>query len=67
MNPTREPDETAQLLSELDQAIDRSSLLRTILNRCQRLHDLECLTGPTRKTRVLRKQIKLLEARLNRS
>ena len=67
MSPNCEPDETARLLTELDQAIDRSSLLRSILNRCQRLHDLEQLTGPTRKTRSLRKQIRLLEARLDRS
>ena len=66
MNPNCEPDETARLLTELDQAIDRSSLLRSILTRYQRLHDLEQLTGPTRKTRILRKQISLLEARLDR-
>ena len=67
MVPSRDPDETNRLLTELDQAIDRSSLLRDILNRCERLRDLESLTGPTRKTRVLRKQIRLLEARLNRA
>ncbi len=56
--------ETSRLLSELDNAIDQSGVVRDIVNRCERLHYLENLTGPTRQTRVLRKEIKLMEIKL---
>ena len=58
------PAETNRLLSELDQAIDQSSAVREIINCYQRLHDLERITGPTAKTRLLRKEIKMLEHKL---
>lgn len=56
--------ETSRLLSELDDVIDQSSLMRDIVNRYQRLHNLESLTGPSLKTRILRNEIKLLEMKL---
>ena len=56
--------ETARLLSELDRAIDQSSVVRDIANKYQRLYQLERITGPTRSTRVLRKEILLMESRL---
>ena len=56
--------ETARLLTELDRALDESSVMRDIADKYQRLHDLELITGPTQITRLLRREIRLLEARL---
>lgn len=56
--------ETARLLTELDRALDESSVMRDIAGKYQRLHDLERITGPSRITRLLRREIRLLEARL---
>lgn len=56
--------ETSRLLSELDQAIDHSSIIRDIVSRREQLYDLERLTGPSRKTRTLRKEINLMEQQL---
>jgi hypothetical protein len=56
--------ETARLLTELDRALDESSVIRDIAGKYQRLHDLERITGPTRSTRLLRHEIRVLENRL---
>ena len=64
MDRLADKDETSRLLSELDSAIDHSSMLRDIVNCRERLRDLERITGPSRKTRSLRRQIELLESRL---
>ena len=56
--------ETARLLTELDRALDESSVIRDIASKTQRLHDLESITGPTRSTRLLRREILALEYRL---
>jgi len=56
--------ETSRLLVELDQAINRSDAIRDIVRRWERLHDMECVIGPSRKTRVLHKEIMLLERRI---
>ena len=56
--------QTARLLAELDQLLDRSSALRDIMQRYQQLHELESITGPTRTTRNLRNEIMQLEQRL---
>ena len=56
--------ETSRLLSELDRAIDRSSVTREIVARYQRLRSIENITGPSRLTRVLRKEIQIMESRL---
>ena len=55
---------TSRLLSELDLAIDRSSAMRDIVSKYERLRNIENITGPSRLTRVLRKEIQLLENRL---
>lgn len=55
--------ETSRLLAELDQAINRSDAIRDIVRRWERLHDMECVIGSSRKTRVLHKEIMLLERR----
>ena len=67
MKPNPEADvvqETSRLLAELDQAIDHSSALRDIVSRREQLYQLECLTGPSRHTRALRREIGLLEQQL---
>lgn len=56
--------ETARLLNELDDALDYSSALREILDKYEQLSNLERLTGPSRFTRLLRRQIRILEDRL---
>ena len=56
--------ETTRLLTELDRALDESSVIRAIASKTQRLHDLERITGPTRSTRLLRREILALENRL---
>ena len=57
-------DETSRLLEELDQAIDRCDVIRDIARRWERLHDMERVTGPSRRTRILHKEIMLLEMRV---
>lgn len=56
--------ETARLLSALDDVIDQSGVMREIVDRYECLHSLESLTGPSPKTRILRKEIKLMELKL---
>jgi hypothetical protein len=56
--------ETSRLLSELDLVINQSCVMRDILNRYDRLRTLENMTGPSRATRILRKEIIMMEARL---
>jgi len=53
--------ETSRLLAGLDQAINRSDAIRDIVRRWECLHDMERVIGPSRKTRVLHKEILLLE------
>jgi len=61
---TEATSETARLLTELDRALDESSVIRDIASKTQRLHDLERITGPTRFTHLLRREILALENRL---
>ena len=56
--------ETTRLLSELDRAIDRSSAMREIVSKYQRLRSIESITGPSRLTRVMRKEIQIMEKKL---
>lgn len=56
--------ETARLLTELDRALDESSVIRDIASKYQALRDLERLTGPSRATRLMREEIRKLEKRL---
>ena len=64
MESRTDTEETHRLLTELDRAIDRSSVLRELLSRRERLRRLEGVIGSSRKTRVLRKEIELMETRL---
>lgn len=56
--------ETSRLLRELDRAIDRSSVMREIVARYQRLRSIENITGPSRLTRIMRQEIQIMESRL---
>lgn len=60
-DPSRE---TSRLLSELDQAIDRSSVMRDIIGRYERLRSIENITGPSRLTRIMRSEIRAMESQL---
>jgi len=56
--------ETSRLLAELDAAIDQSSAMREIVDKYQILHSLESITGPSEKTRAMRREIELMERAL---
>ena len=56
--------DTRQLLSQLDQVIDQSSTIREIVNHSEQLHRIECLTGPSRRTKLMRREIEAMESRL---
>jgi len=56
--------ETSRLLAELDVAIDKSSVMREIVDKYQILHSLESITGPSGKTQILRREIELMEPAL---
>ena len=56
---------TSQLLSQLDRALDRSSIMRDIVAGYERLRLLESVTGPSRRTRLLRREIAQRESRLH--
>ena len=57
--------ETSQLLTELDDALGQCTALRDIVDRSERLHSLECLTGPSSKTRILRQEIDSMQRELS--
>ena len=61
MDPNRE---TSRLLSELDLAIDESSVMRDIISKYEYIRSIENITGPSRMTRIMRKEIQILESRL---
>ena len=63
MEPSPDTAETNHLLSELDFAIEQLSTMREIATRYERLHKLETITGPSRRTRVMRKEIEIMESR----
>ena len=56
--------ETSQLLSQLDQVIDQSSVMREIVNHSEQLHRIELITGPSRLTNLMRQEIDAMEIRL---
>ena len=61
---TEDQTRTTQLLSQLDHALDRSSVVRELVDEYQRLHLLESITGPSRCTRSLRREIERKESTL---
>ncbi len=60
----QETRKTAHLLTELDRALDESSVIRDITSKYQILRDIERITGPSRVTRLLREEILKLENQL---
>ena len=56
--------ETSRLLSELDLAIDESSVMRDIISKYEYIRSIENITGPSRMTRIMRKEIQIMESRL---
>lgn len=66
MNPSDKDmvDETAQLLEELEQIIEQSSLVREIVAQTELLHNIERTTGVSMRTRFLREEIARMELRL---
>ncbi len=56
--------ETSRLLSELDHAIDQSSAMRDIISKYERMRHIESITGPSHATRIMRKEIQIMESRL---
>lgn len=57
--------ETSRLLTELDQAIDQSSVMREIIRKYEYIRSIENITGPSRLTRIMRKEIQLMESKLS--
>ena len=53
--------ETSRLLAELDDALGQCSVMRDIVDKYDRLHSIERITGPSIKTRILREEIELME------
>jgi len=56
--------ETSRLLSQLDLAIDESSVMRDLISKYEHIRSIENITGPSRLTRILRQEIQILENRL---
>ena len=56
--------ETSQLLSELDLAIDQSGVMREIISKYDCIRSIENITGPSRLTRIMRKETQIMENRL---
>lgn len=56
--------ETSRLLTELDQAIDQSSVMREIIRKYEYIRSIENITGPSRLTRIMRKEIQIMETKL---
>lgn len=56
--------ETSRLLSELDLALDQSSAMREIVSKYDHIRSIENITGPSRITRIMRKEIQIMESRL---
>ena len=65
-NNTEATSETSRLLTELDQAIDQSSVMREIIRKYEYIRSIENITGPSRLTRIMRKEIELMESKLRR-
>ena len=61
MEATRE---TSRLLSELDLAIDQSSVMRDIISKYELLRRIENITGPSRVTQLMRREIQAMETKL---
>jgi len=57
--------ETSQLLAELDNALGQSNVMREIVDKYERLHNIESIAGLSIKTQILREEIELMERELS--
>lgn len=55
--------ETSRLLSELDRAIDHSSVMRDIIRKYEHIRSIENITGPSKLTQIMRKEIQIMESK----
>jgi hypothetical protein len=53
--------ETSRLLAALDDVLDQSTVMRDIVDKYERLHRIESITGPSIRTRILREEIESME------
>ena len=58
-------DITSSLVSELDPTIDRSRIEQEIAERKELLHSIEDITGPSKRTQKLIKEVDALEKLLH--
>lgn len=57
--------ETSQLLAELDNALGQCNVMREIVDKYERLHNIESIAGVSIKTQILREEIELMERELS--
>ena len=57
--------ETSHLLAELGEALDQCGVMRNIVDKYERLHSIEEITGTSCRTRDLRKEVESLERELS--
>lgn len=59
-----DPTSTSQLLNNLNRAIDETKLLRTISSVQSDIYKIESASGPSMRTKFLRRQLESLENQL---
>ena len=60
-----DPVSTNQILANLSAAIDEVSLTNTLDSMTNRIEQIEAASGPTQRSRLLRKEITILEVQIN--
>lgn len=60
-----DPSSTSRLLSNLNRAIDETKLLRTISSVENDIYKIESVSGPSMRTRFLRRQLISLQNQLD--
>lgn len=60
-----DPTSTSQLLTNLSRAIDETKLIRTISSVQSDIYKIESASGPSMRTKFLRRQLKSLENQLD--
>jgi hypothetical protein len=57
--------ETSRLLTDLEDVLDQSSVMRDIVDKYERLHSIEDIAGTSCRTRDLRKEVESMERELS--
>ena len=60
-----DPASTSQILTSLSTAIDEAHLATTLDSMSRRIEAIEASNGPTKCSRLLRKEITILEVQIN--